>query len=107
MSVKQNLVIEQGTTFSQTSTLTDISGNLFNTANCVVAAQIRKTYFAANNVVMNATVNNAVIVLSLTANQTSQMWPGRYVYDCILTRGDGTIDRILEGIVTVTADVTR
>jgi hypothetical protein len=47
-----------------------------------------------------------VITLGLTANQTSNLVAGRYVYDVELTEG-GEVSRIVEGIVTVTPQVTR
>lgn len=106
MSVKQNIVIEQGATFNQTSNLTDNSGNPFNTANCSVAAAIRKSYYSTNSVVMTANVANSVVTLALSANVSASINPGRYVYDCVMTRADGSVDRILEGIATVTPGVT-
>jgi hypothetical protein len=51
--------------------------------------------------------NNGIITLSLTANQTANMVGGRYVYDVELTDASNSISRIVEGIVTVTPQVTR
>ena len=47
------------------------------------------------------------ITLSLTANQTSNLVYGRYVYDVDVTDASNTVTRVLEGIVTVTPSVTR
>jgi hypothetical protein len=107
MSIKQNIVIEQGTTFSYSTALTDSSGNPFNTANCTVAGTIRKTYSSSNSIAITANAANSVLTLLITANTTSTIWPGRYVYDVIITRADGTVNRLLEGIATVMPDVTR
>jgi hypothetical protein len=47
-----------------------------------------------------------VINLSLTANVSLAMDYGRYVYDVISITGSGTVTRIVEGILTVTPEVT-
>jgi hypothetical protein len=43
----------------------------------------------------------------MSANVTNNIAAGRYVYDCELNDGNGTISRLVEGIVTVTPGVTR
>ena len=52
---------------------------------------------------------NATGTLTLTLNNsvTSALTAGRYVYDVELTDSSSKISRILEGIVTVTPEVTR
>ena len=45
--------------------------------------------------------------LTLNANQTSNIVSGRYVYDIELTDASNSVSRIVEGIVTVTPQVTR
>jgi hypothetical protein len=46
------------------------------------------------------------ITLALTAAQTTAITAGRYVYDLELVTGT-TVRRLLEGIITVSAEVTR
>lgn len=109
MATKANLVIDQGSTFSSDLNLTDENGDPLTLTGYTANSQIRKWYSSTNAAATFATTINtvsAVITLSLTANQTSNLVAGRYVYDVEIT--DGTaISRIVEGIVTVTPQVTR
>ncbi len=108
MAIKANLIIDQGTDYSTTITLTDDEDNVVTLAGYTANAQIRKTYSSSNSVSFSTEITEAqgVITLSLTDAQTANITPGRYVYDVILTTGSITT-RIVEGIVTVTPRVTR
>ena len=109
MSTKANLVIDQGSTFSTDLNLTDENGDALSLSGYSANSQIRKWYTSSNvSATFTAAVNtsSAVITLSLTANQTSNLDSGRYVYDVEITDGS-TVSRIVEGIVTVTPQVTR
>ena len=46
------------------------------------------------------------VTLSLTATVTAGLASGRYVYDVELTTGS-TVSRVLEGLVTVSPEVTK
>ena len=109
MATKANLVIDQGTTYTTTLTLTDENGVPLNLAQATASSQIRKTYSSSMAVTFATAINVQMgeITLSLTANQTSSMTPGRYVYDVELTEYGNTITRVVEGVVTVTPQVTR
>ncbi len=108
MAIKANLIIDQGTDYSTSITLTDEEENVIDLTGYTANAQIRKTYSSSNSVSFTTAITAAqgVIGLSLTDTQTANIVPGRYVYDVILTTGN-TTSRIVEGIVTVTPRVTR
>lgn len=108
MASKANLVIDQGTTFTTTITVTDDEGTALNLAGYTGAAQIRKHYTSSSSVsfVVSITAATGEVTLSLSADATGNLVAGRYVYDCELTNS-GTVSRVLEGIVTVTPQVTR
>jgi hypothetical protein len=108
MAIKANLIIDQGTDYSTSITLTDEDESVIDLTGYSANAQIRKTYSSSNSVTFTTEITPAqgVIILSLTDSQTSNIVPGRYVYDVILTTGS-TTSRIVEGIVTVTPRVTR
>lgn len=108
MASKANLVIDQGTTFTTTITVTDDEGTALDLNGYTGAAQIRKHYTSSNSVNFTVSITAATgeVTLSLTANATANIVAGRYVYDCELTNS-GTVSRVLEGIVTVTPQVTR
>ena len=109
MATKANLVIDQGSTFSSDLSLTDENGDPLALAGYTANSQIRKWYSSTNAAAtFTASINNssAVITLTLTANQTSNLVAGRYVYDVEISSGS-EVSRIVEGIVTVTPQVTR
>ena len=109
MATRADLSIDQGTDFITVLTLTDEFGNPINLSNSNSAAQIRKSYsslaFTAFETVVNSSTGE--ITLSLHANQTESLEAGRYVYDVGLTDGANSVTRIVEGVVTITPQVTR
>lgn len=109
MATKANLVIDQGSTFSADLNLTDEYGAPLNLTGYVANSQMRKWYTSSNATATFTTsinANGGVLTLSLTSNQTSNITSGRYVYDVELNDG-ASISRIVEGIITVTPQVTR
>ena len=109
MATKANLVIDQGSTFSTDLTLQDENGDNLSLAGYTANSQIRKWYTSVNaSATFTTSINttSAVISLTLTANQTSNLDFGRYVYDVEISNGSD-VSRIVEGIVTVTPQVTR
>jgi len=108
MATKANLLIDQGSDFSTTVNITDNDGNGIDLTGYTGAAQMRKHYTSSNAVTFSVSINPGLgaVTLSLTNTQTANIVAGRYVYDCELTTGN-TVSRVLEGIVTVTPQVTR
>lgn len=109
MATKANLVIDQGATYSTDLTLLDENGDPITLEGYTVNSQIRKWYTSSTvsaNFVTNVKEDTGVVTLSLSAEQTANLVAGRYVYDVELSSGP-TISRIVEGIVTVTPNVTR
>ena len=107
MASKENLVIDQGTTYSVTINLDDENGDPLNIVGYSSRAQMRKHYTSSNAVTFSTSLTNGELTLSLTANQTSNIVSGRYVYDAELIDASGNVTRIVEGIITVTPEVSR
>lgn len=109
MATKANLVIDQGSTFSVTLTLSNDDGDLLDLNGYTANSQLRKWYTSSTHTDFATEIDteNSTVELSLTANQTSNLTAGRYVYDVELTSSSNDILRIVEGIVTVTPEVTR
>jgi hypothetical protein len=107
-----NIVINSGVDFSQSFTLegTD-SGSLFDLSQYTVDAQFRKWSGSSNYVSFNADIVSpptaGKILLTLSAEDTSPMKAGRYVYDIVITDGIGLKTRVVEGMVLVREGVTR
>lgn len=108
MATVQNIVIDQGTTFTLDVSLTNDDGTEKDLSNYTVSAQLRKSYYTNTYTAFTTAKVDATgeITISLTATQTSDLKAGRYVYD-IEIEGNSETLRILEGIVTVTPEVTK
>ena len=110
MAVVSNLAIDQGTTYSVTITVTDDTGSARNLNNYNPSAQMRRSYYTSANTAFAANVLNpseGTITLDLTATQTSALKAGRYVYDLELVSNTLTVERIVEGIVTIYPEATK
>ena len=111
MATKVDLVIDQGASFSTDLSLSDQYGNKTYLTGYRADSQIRKWYTSINpSATFTATVNtiSSVITLKLNATETSSLSPGRYVYDVEIHEINGqSVSRIVEGIITVTPEVTR
>ena len=103
-----NIVIDQGTTFDLTINVTADDGSPTDLTDYTISSQIRKSYYT--NTYTDFTTSKidltGEITLSLSPTQTSALKAGRYVYDVEMASSDETV-RVMEGIVTVTPEVTR
>lgn len=107
-----NLVINAGSDFSQSFTLEGTNTNsAFNLTNYTISAQMRKwagsstaTTFTTSKI---APYTSGKILLSLTAAQTQDLKPGRYVYDVVIQDNYNVKTRVIEGMVLITEGVTR
>ena len=108
MSIKTNLIVDQGANFVYKINLIDQSGNPFNITGYTANAQIRKTYTSTtyNTISCNVAGSNGVITLSMNATSTANLASNRYVYDLEISNNN-IVSRIAEGFVTVNPGVTR
>ena len=108
MAQKVNIVIDQGTTFNTDYTFTDENDNPIDFSNYQGRSQLRKTYSSSTAYTFTVGLaNNGVISLSMNANTTSSISPGRYLYDLEVVDQSNVVSRLVEGIVTVTPEITR
>ena len=113
MAARANLQIDRSATFSSDVTVTDTDGTAFDLTGYTAAAKMAKGYASTQTrVIITAAINNdpttGIITLSLTADQTKALdAPARYVYDVEITKtSDSTVTRVIEGLITVSPDVT-
>jgi hypothetical protein len=108
MAAKVNLVIDQGTTFNATFNVLNTNDNPIDFTSYTITSQMRKSYLSSNAYSFTtAGSNTGSLTLSMSSNTTTAIWPGRYVYDVDVVDLFGNRSRIVEGIVTVTPEVTR
>lgn len=111
MSAKANLLIEQGTDFTTSLTVNDSAGTPVNLTGYTGAGQIRKHYSSntATTIAVSFSADRTTGIVTLTVGRslTGNMAYGRYVYDVELTNSSNTRSRLVEGIATITPEVTR
>ena len=110
MAAFTELNIEQYATFSTTVNVENSAGAAVNLFGYTAASQIRKSYYSstANSFTTTVTgIANGEITLAMTAANTGNLTPGRYLYDLVITAPSGTKTRVVEGIVNVLAGVTQ
>jgi hypothetical protein len=105
------ITIEQGANLTSTVTVNDTQGDSVNLSTYSASAQLRKSYYSssANTLTASITGNaNGQITLSMTAANTSNLTPGRYVYYLIIRNStDNSVTRVVEGTAVVLPSVTR
>jgi len=110
MAAKANIVVDQGTTFTTYLALTDSNNNPLDLTGSTALGEIRKWYTSSNSVSFNITIpqpNTGYIYISLDANTTAAMTDGRYVYDIKTIDYANNVSRVVEGILTITPQVSQ
>lgn len=109
MTVKTNLIVNQGATFSNTIAITVSNGDVWDLTDYTGESQMRKHYSSNSyhSLTVGIAESNGEITLSLTAAQTANIDQGRYFYDCLVTSSDNVVYRVIEGVITVLPGTTR
>lgn len=110
MAAITNLYIDAGSTFSAIITCRGSDGLPLNLTGFTVASQIRKSYASATAYSLNPTIYSAVagkIRITLSHTQSAAIKAGRYMYDIEITSPIGEKQRVSEGIVIVTPEITK
>ena len=109
-----DITIEQGATFSQVVTYKE-SGVAINLTGYTARMQVRATLESASTLVELTTANSRIalggaagtITLTIAAADTAALTAGRGVYDLELVSGSGIVTRLLQGVCTISRNVTR
>ena len=108
MALKYNIVIDQGTDFAVEFDVTNANNIPMDFTDNIITAKMRKHFESANSVSFTCSGSaNGTIILLLTASATINMTPGRYMYDVMTEDSGGEISRIVEGIATLTPQITK
>ena len=105
MATKKNLIIDQGSDYSFSITITGQDYTGFS-----ARGQIRKTYDSdviASFTAVNTEANIGKFTLSLAHTVTAAMAPGKYLYDIEVYQGSTSCTRMLEGEIELTPEVTK
>lgn len=105
---KVQLTIDQGTTFTKDFTFLDTNSEPTDFSTHTANSQMRKTFTSTTAHTFTVGLfSNGQITLSMSANTTSSIVAGRFVYDLEVQTTDGIRSRLVEGIATVTPQVTK
>lgn len=109
MAIRGNIVIDQGSDYEFKVNVENLNNVPADLTGYTAEAQMRKYYTSSKSYNFEATVeaNTGMVVLAMSANTSSRITPGRYLYDCELTSEEGVVTRLIEGIVTITPQVTK
>jgi len=105
-----NLIINAHSDFSQNFYLGDENTDSLNLTNYQVASQMRKHASSSSFVGLGASIVNASkgqIRVGLTSTQTGSIKPGRYLYDVVVTNPQGSVIKVIEGMILVREGITR
>ena len=110
MASVSNLFVDQGADYSNIITVASTTGAPLDLTGYTVKSQMRKSYTSSTFYNFTASVYDAVngkVRLQLNSTQSEAIIPGRYLYDVEITSGSGGKTRVIEGIVTVTPEITK
>ena len=105
-----NIVINAGSDFNQVYTLESSNSNSpLDLTGYTVYSQMRKhsassTYFNFNTSIVN--VFMGTINIGLASSITSNIKPGRYIYDIVITK-NSIATRVIEGMALVREGATK
>lgn len=110
MATVANIFVDRDSDYSNIITVSSSSGAPLNLTGYTVASQIRKSYSSSIAYNFTSSIFNAAsgqVRLQLAASASRDIPPGRYLYDVEITSPSGTKTRVVEGIVTVTPEITQ
>lgn len=111
MAAYAELTLDQGTDYAGHIVLTNDDGTPLDISGSTFLCQVRKSYYSANvtaNLIMTiADAANGNVRLTLDAANTANIKAGRYLYDIKRTDANNAVTRLIEGIITVTPQVSQ
>jgi hypothetical protein len=105
-----NIFIDQGSDYSNIITVTASNGQSLNLSGYTVASQLRKSYQSSTSYTFTSSVYDTAtgkIRLQLSSNQSQEIPAGRWLYDVEITSSSGTKTRVVEGVATVSPQITQ
>ena len=107
-----NLFLDQGTTFKANVTLKDSTGTVRNITGFTPRSQFRRSVKSSNSHAFVATIPEGTdgnVFLTMNSNTTTNVTAARYLYDIelIADAAPHEVERVAEGIVVVSPEITR
>ena len=104
-----NFVLDQGATLEKTITAQNSAGGNVTISSGTCAAKMRQSTYSGNNIhTFSTSVTGSNVTISMTATNTANVAAGQYEYDIEYTQSDATtVERLAQGIVTVSPESTK
>jgi len=110
-----NISIDQGATYTLAISYKDENGAAINLTNYTAAMQLRSTYTSVDAVLSLSSPSNGIVItgatglisITITATQTAALSSNNFVYDLEITSSSNVKTRLIQGIVTISPEVTR
>ena len=104
-----NFVLDQGATLEKTITAQNSAGGNVTISSGTSASKMRESTYSGNNIhTFSTSVTGSNVTISMTATNTANVAAGQYAYDIEYTQSDATtVERLAEGIVTVSPQSTK
>ena len=110
MAAYSDLIIDQGTDYQAALDLLADDGTPVDLTNYKFSGQIKYSYYTSTVTAnLNITIvdsANGNVLISLTAANSANIPPGRYVYDIKMVDATLLTTRLVEGILTITPQVS-
>lgn len=110
MATSINYDMDQGSNFSFSISANGSDGAALSLSGCTASCQMRKHYSSTSYTTFTASITGATgnIDISLGATASAAVKPGVYFYDVELQSNNGaTVQRLVQGMITVYPEVTR
>ena len=101
--------MDQGATFEKVIYAQNSAGGNVTISTGTCAAKMRQSTYSGNNIhTFSTSESGSNVTISMTATNTANVSAGQYVYDIEYTQSDGTtVERLAEGVVTVSPQSTK
>ena len=109
MAQKLNIIIDQGSDYTLDYTVVEANGSFKDITDHTGRASMRKHFdsLTATDFTVVVDSGNNKITLSMTNAETANTTPGRYYWDAEVVSNTNYVTRVIEGIATITPEVTR
>ena len=111
MATISNLYIDAGSDYSVIITVSAPDGQPLDLDGYTAASQMRKSYGSLTYYDFDASIYDAAagkVQIALSADDSDDIPPGRWLYDVEITHTEsGATKRVVEGIVTITPQITK
>ena len=103
-----NIVIPQGSDFTETFTSTESDGSASNLSGYPGTAIMKKHFSSTSSTSFSVsiTASTGEVSIAMTSGVTLGLTPGRSQYDVRLESSSGAVSRLVEGMALVEAGIT-